>query len=202
MRRIYAAAATAIVIAIGLMTLAGLLTGYFGGLSSIALQIALVTTGLALLIGVLNLLNVHIRRVLGRQRGALYSLVLLISFLLVIALWLLGEDDANRVLVQDAQRSVEAALAALLVFALVYGAYRLMRQRVTWAAVLFTAALLIVLVGALPIEGLGILAGVRDWMLQVPASAGARGLSRGLLFRRDGLLVASAMQEGLMRVRG
>ncbi|MBL8145067.1 MAG: hypothetical protein JNL34_01665 [Anaerolineae bacterium] len=180
MRRIYAAAATAIVIAIGLMTLAGLLTGYFGGLSSIALQIALVTTGLALLIGVLNLLNVHIRRVLGRQRGALYSLVLLISFLLVIALWLLGEDDANRVLVQDAQRSVEAALAALLVFALVYGAYRLMRQRVTWAAVLFTAALLIVLVGALPIEGLGILAGVRDWMLQVPASAGARGLLIGI----------------------
>ena len=180
MRRIYAAAATAIVIAIGLMTLAGLLTGYFGGLSSIALQIALVTTGLALLIGVLNLLNVHIRRVLGRQRGALYSLVLLISFLLVIALWLLGEDDANRVLVQDAQRSVEAALAALLVFALVYGAYRLMRQRVTWAAVLFTAALLIVLVGALPFEGLGILAGVRDWMLQVPASAGARGLLIGI----------------------
>ena len=180
MRRIYAAAATAIVIAIGLMTLAGLLTGYFGGLSSIALQIALVTTGLALLIGVLNLLNVHIRRVLGRQRGALYSLVLLISFLLVIALWLLGEDDANRVLVQDAQRSVEAALAALLVFALVYGAYRLMRQRVTWAAVLFTAAWLIVLVGALPIEGLGILAGVRDWMLQVPASAGARGLLIGI----------------------
>jgi hypothetical protein len=168
------------VIAIGLMTLAGLLTGYFGGLSSIALQIALVTTGLALLIGVLNLLNVHIRRVLGRQREALYSLVLLISFLLVIALWLLGEDDANRVLVQDAQRSVEAALAALLVFALVYGAYRLMRQRVTWAAVLFTAALLIVLVGALPIEGLGILAGVRDWMLQVPASAGARGLLIGI----------------------
>ncbi|MBL8145051.1 MAG: hypothetical protein JNL34_01585 [Anaerolineae bacterium] len=180
MRRLYAVTATAIVIAVGLMTLVGLLTGFFGGLSSLALQIALVTTGLTLLIGVLNLLNVHIRRVLGRQRGALYSLVLLISFLLVIALWLLGEDDANRALVQDAQRSVEAALAALLVFALVYGAYRLMRQRVTWAAVLFTAALLIVLVGALPFEGLGILAGVRDWMLQVPASAGARGLLIGI----------------------
>ena len=44
-----------------------------------------------------------------------------------------------------------------------------------------------------------------EWHLYVqdsPASAGARGLSRGLLFRRDGLLVASAMQEGLMRVRG
>ena len=70
--------------------------------------------------------------------------------------------------------------AALLVFALVYGAYRLMRQRVTWAALLFTIALLVVLVGALPFEGLGILADVRTWMLQIPASAGARGLLIGI----------------------
>lgn len=180
MRRLYATAATAIVIAIGLLTLVGLLTGYLGGLSSLALQVALVTAGIALLIGVLNLLNVHLRRVLGRQRGALYSLVLLISFLLVIALWLLGGDSANLLLVQDVQRSVEAALAALLVFALVYGAYRLMRQRVTWAAILFTVALLVVLVGALPLEGFGLLADVRAWMLQVPASAGARGLLIGI----------------------
>lgn len=180
MRRLYAAAATAIVIAIGLLTLVGLLTGFFGGLSSLALQIALVTAGIALLIGVLNLLNVHTRRVLGRQRGALYSFVLLISLLLVIALWLLGDDTANLVLIQDVQRSVEAALAALLVFALVYGAYRLMRQRVTWAAILFTVALLVVLVGALPLEGFGILADVRAWILQVPASAGARGLLIGI----------------------
>lgn len=180
MRRLYAAAATAIVLAFGLLTLVGLLTGVFGGLSSLALQVALLTAGIALLIGVINLLNVHTRRVLGRQRGALYSLVLLISFLLVIALWLLGEDAASLVLIQDVQRSVEAALAALLVFALVYGAYRLMRQRVTWAAVLFTAALLIVLVGALPFEGMGVLADVRRWMLQVPASAGARGLLIGI----------------------
>lgn len=180
MRRLYATAATAIVIAIGLLTLVGLLTGYLGGLSSLALQVALVTAGIALLIGVLNLLNVHLRRVLGRQRGALYSLVLLISFLLVIAIWLLGGDSANLLLVQDVQRSVEAALAALLVFALVYGAYRLMRQRVTWAAILFTVALLVVLVGALPFEGFGLLADVRAWMLQVPVSAGARGLLIGI----------------------
>ena len=180
MRRITAIAATVIVLAMGLLTLTGLLTGVFGGLAGLALQIALVTAGLALLIGVLNLLNVHTRRVLGRQRGALYSLVLLISFLLVIAVWLLGADNAQLVLVQDVQRSAEAALAALLVFALVYGAYRLMRQRVTWAAILFTVALLVVLIGALPFEGFGAMDSVRAWMLEVPASAGARGLLIGI----------------------
>jgi acyl-CoA thioesterase II len=43
-----------------------------------------------------------------------------------------------------------------------------------------------------------------DWLLYVidsPVSAGARGFSRGTLFTRDGQLVASVAQEGLMRPR-
>ncbi len=42
-----------------------------------------------------------------------------------------------------------------------------------------------------------------DWLLYVtdsPAAAGARGLNRGRIFRRDGTLVASVAQEGLMRL--
>jgi acyl-CoA thioesterase II len=41
-----------------------------------------------------------------------------------------------------------------------------------------------------------------DWLLFVqdsPSASGARGLNRGLIYRRDGALVASAAQEGLMR---
>ena len=41
-----------------------------------------------------------------------------------------------------------------------------------------------------------------EWLLFVqesPNASGARGLTRGLLFSRDGRLVASAAQEGLMR---
>ena len=43
-----------------------------------------------------------------------------------------------------------------------------------------------------------------EWLLyaiESPGAVGARGLSRGLLFRRDGTLVAAMAQEGLMRVR-
>jgi acyl-CoA thioesterase-2 len=43
-----------------------------------------------------------------------------------------------------------------------------------------------------------------DWLLYVqdsPSASGARGLSRGLIYTRDGRLVASVAQEGLMRVR-
>lgn len=43
-----------------------------------------------------------------------------------------------------------------------------------------------------------------DWILYAsdsPSSSGARGLNRGLLYARDGTLIASAVQEGLIRVR-
>jgi acyl-CoA thioesterase-2 len=43
-----------------------------------------------------------------------------------------------------------------------------------------------------------------EWLLYVvesPSASGARGLVRGQLYRRDGVLVASVAQEGLMRDR-
>ncbi len=45
---------------------------------------------------------------------------------------------------------------------------------------------------------------VDDWLLysmDAPAAAGARGFARGSLYTRDGTLVASTVQEGLLRVR-
>ena len=42
-----------------------------------------------------------------------------------------------------------------------------------------------------------------EWLLYVqesPAAAGARGFARGTIFSRDGDLVASVAQEGLMRL--
>jgi acyl-CoA thioesterase-2 len=44
---------------------------------------------------------------------------------------------------------------------------------------------------------------VDDWLLYTidsPSASGARGFARGSVFARDGRLVASAAQEGLIRV--
>ena len=43
-----------------------------------------------------------------------------------------------------------------------------------------------------------------EWLLYVqdsPSASGGRGLNRGLIYRRDGVLAASVAQEGLIRVR-
>ena len=41
-----------------------------------------------------------------------------------------------------------------------------------------------------------------EWLLyhqRSPVAHGARGLAEGFLYRRDGVLVVTVMQEGLMR---
>ena len=43
-----------------------------------------------------------------------------------------------------------------------------------------------------------------DWLLyaqESPTMSGSRGFARGLIYRRDGVLVASVAQEGLVRIR-
>jgi acyl-CoA thioesterase-2 len=45
---------------------------------------------------------------------------------------------------------------------------------------------------------------VDQWLLysfDSPSASGARGFARGQFFTRDGMLVASTAQEGLVRVR-
>jgi hypothetical protein len=180
MGRLLALLATVIALTTGLVTVFGLVSGAFPLLTNLLLQFAVITVGLAILIGIINLLSVHVRRIAGRQRGWVYSFVLVASTLVVIGLWLAGADRENRLVLEAVQVSIESSLAALVLFALVYGAYRLMRQRVTWHAVVFTAALLIMLLGALPLAEAGLLTEVRAWLLAVPVSAGARGILLGI----------------------
>jgi hypothetical protein len=78
------------------------------------------------------------------------------------------------------QVAIESSLAGLLLFALVYGAYRTLRKRVSGWGLLFMIALLVVLAGALPLANLAPVAALRDWLMSVPVSAGARGILLGI----------------------
>ncbi len=181
-RRLGTTVATAIAIGVGLLSIWGLLSGsgVVFNITNVMLQLVVITVAVTILIGILNLFGVHIRRITRRSGGWVYSIALVISAAAVLILWLLGERETNNMLLETVQVSVESALAGLVVFALVYGAYRLMRRRVTWSAVLFTVVLLIVLLGALPLPQAGLLRQARDWLMAVPVSAGARGILLGI----------------------
>lgn len=192
--RLGAALGSTIALLTGVLTLIGLLvnpdifTPIFGSSSSQAIAailalparvfIAVVTTTIAVtvLIGIVNLLIVHLERVVRRQSGMIYSLVLVVSFVASLSLAILGHPLAE-VLLEDGQVAIESALAGLIFFALVYGAYRTLARRVTWARILFVVSILIVLIGALPIVEI---TNISQQLWAIPVNAGARAILLGI----------------------
>lgn len=182
MRRIFATLSTAVAMGFGLFMLWGLVAGS-GLVNSYAnniLKLVLPTVAIGVLIGILNLLGVHFGRIRRRERQWGYSFIVIVAAAAVIILWLLNVDDVNRLLLEDVQVAIESALAGLVLFALVYGAYRIMSRRVSWGNFLFILSLLVILIGALPLRETAFIADVRAWLLAVPVSAGARGILLGI----------------------
>jgi hypothetical protein len=184
---------SALAIGLGLFIVVGLLLGSGVGtlhifnvnvnpytITNFLIQITMYTVAVTILLGILNLFVVHLRRIARRSGGWVYSIALIVSAAAVLILWIAGQDATNSMLIETVQVSVESALSGLVVFALVYGAYRLMRRRVTWSGMLFTVVLLVILLGALPLPQAALLTAIRSWLLAVPVSAGARGILLGI----------------------
>lgn len=185
--------ATVVVISSGIVMLIGLASkpGTMPAeLAHVTLQVVSVTAAIAVFTGLLNLLTVHLTRFIGAEHGWPYSVITLISAIFVIVLRILdrveiwpddmeGEQVSPR-LFEAVQVSLESALAALLVFFLVFAAYRLMRREVTPWHLIFTMSVMIVLLGWIPLKNTEVLADLRNWLVEVPVSAGARGLLIGV----------------------
>lgn len=136
----------------------------------------------ALILGVLNLMLVHLRR--AAQSG--YSIVLLASMLLVFALAIadgLGLTDGGvGAVFLYILTPLEAALASLLAFFLLFAGVRMLRRRRTVWSVLFLVSAIILLLGQSALPGpLGaLLVPVRDLINEIVVSAGMRGILIGV----------------------
>ncbi len=161
--------------------------------SSLLIQLVTVIGALALILGIINLLVVHVHKLSSGING-LYSFVTLLAAVLVVAVHIAdragvfktleptgGTGDFVSLTVMDAvQVAIESALAGLLTFFLVYAAFRLLRKRLSGWNVLFLAALILVLIGYIPISNVTGLSDIRDWLLRVPVTAGTRGILIGV----------------------
>ncbi len=184
----------ALTISVGFITLFGLLIGDGMGLLStlvtglgirtitvdFLLPIVTITLALTVLIGIVNLTAVHSRRVIARQPGFAYSILMLGSFVFVILAHLLNRQDVRTMLLEDVQLSIESALAGLLLFALVYGGATLTRRRPNLSSLVFVFVVLIVLIGAIPLSQTQAVRDLSEWLNRVPANAGARGILIGI----------------------
>jgi hypothetical protein len=154
------------------------------------LQMASITIALAVIIGILNLVIVHLRRLFGRQGGAFYSFITILSAIFVTIVHVLDETDTwqgdlegkrlGSVVFDTLQISIESALAGLIAFFLVYAAYRMMNKRFNWVSATFLTAVVIVLLGWLPLKDVTSFSDAREWLLQYPVLAGSRGMLIGI----------------------
>jgi hypothetical protein len=152
---------------------------------------AVVLGGLAVLIGVLNLILVHFRRIQGKAKGTIYSLVTVVA---AVGTFVVGaleglragsptlyqEGSLTYTLFTGILAASQAALAGLVMFFLVVGAVRMLKSKPNRWSILFLTVVVVMLVGWLPFGFLGFANAFRDWTISVPALAGARGILLGI----------------------
>jgi hypothetical protein len=151
-------------------------------LGRVLLEGVTILAAFALLLGVLNLLGTHARKVAQDRTGRGYSLTLCLALVITLAVGLFsGGGGALRWLFEYVYAPLQATLTALLAFFLVSAAYRAFRLRSGHAVILVIASLLMLL-AQLPFAGAlsPYLPAVRDWMLAVPVTAAMRGILLGV----------------------
>jgi hypothetical protein len=172
---------TTVAVITGLATLIGLLL--MPELGNLLLEWAAFLAAVALVLGILNLLSIHLRRT---AKGNIYSLILVVAMLTIFGLALtdaLGFTDGG---VNQAftlvQVPLEAALASLLAFFLLFAGIRLwQRQRSGWSVLfLLTVLLLLISQSPLPAAVERVVEPVRSFIYAVVVTAGVRGFLLGV----------------------
>jgi hypothetical protein len=177
----------AIAIGSGLVVLLGyFLPGlpYLSDVRNLFLDWAVVLFAVALWVGVFNLTWVHWRKVRVRQPGAAYSVILLISFLITIAVLLIFRPDSPAAvwLFDAIIVPAEASLMALLAVVLVYMVARMFSRQLDLYKLIFVGTILFLMFTVFSLPGLEI-PGVRElrsWLVHVWSMAGARGILLGV----------------------
>ena len=182
---------TAIAIASGVLVLAGyFFTQKADGQASLLTYIrlallswAIILAGFAVFIGLINLFQVHFKKIQQKQKGSFYSLLLVISLAATFLFGLVSPDQAQ-IVFNTVQKPVEKSLLALLAVTLTYAGIRLLRRRFNLLSVIFLVTALLILLGTSPLPFLGDIPGLSDWVrpfiTQVMAAAGARGILLGV----------------------
>lgn len=146
---------TAVAIAFGLLVLLGIFIPDLADFRNRILNWAMLLAAMALLLGLLNLLQVHYQRIRGREKP-LYSLVLIAAMLVTFIVTLLQGSDspAAEWIFNYLVVPVETSLMAVLAISLTLAAARTFQHRTDLMNLVFIGTLLLLLLGAGPLFGM------------------------------------------------
>jgi hypothetical protein len=183
---------TAFAIGVGIIVLAGYFIPSITDIRFILLRTGLVLAAVALLVGIINLLKVHFRKMGSESENSGYSLILVISLLATLAVgiidmvqtYLSGKPNFQMTnwVFTYIQMPIETSLLAVTAVSLTYAAASILRKRMDLFSITFFFVILLVLLGSfsIPPATLPFLRSIREWILRVPALGGSRGLLLGI----------------------
>jgi membrane-associated HD superfamily phosphohydrolase len=149
-----AVVSTALAIASGVIVLAGYFfvqtaNGQASLLTNLRLTLlnwAIILAGFAVFMGILNLFQVHFKKIQKKQKGSLYSLLLILSLVVTFLLGLIKPSQME-IVFTTVQLPVEASLMAMLAVTLTYASIRLLRRRFNLLSVIFLVTAVLILFG-------------------------------------------------------
>lgn len=152
----------------------------------LAVRWAAIVIAFALMLGLVNVVRVHLNRIRARQSGWSYSGILLIA-LFATLIWGIEGPASGRgqQIFAVWLRPLESTLFALLIFFMVTATFRAFRVR-NFETFLFIVAAILVLLGQatlvylLPPALSQSLVAIKDLIMDAPALAGARGILLGV----------------------
>lgn len=162
-----------------------------GALRNFFLQGAMIWAAVALIVGMTNLIAVHLRRI-RQNRHSGYSFVLLLSLLITLCVGiydilqthLTGAFNFQRLgwVFRYVQLPLETSLMAVLTVTLTYAAAQLLSRRLSLFSIVFIGVVLFLLIASIPLVAVyaPYLTDLRAWVLNVVTVAGTRGLLLGI----------------------
>ncbi|MDZ7844233.1 MAG: hypothetical protein U5K99_05485 [Anaerolineales bacterium] len=183
---------TAVAIGVGVVVLAGYFIPSLTEVRFILLRTGLVLAAVALLVGIINLLAVHFRKMGTNQTNSGYSLILVIALIATLVIgtvdmvqtYLIGRPNfqITNWVFTHIHLPIETSLMAVTTVSLIYAGAHILRKRLSIFSIIFFFVVLLVLLSSFSISTnyLPVFQSLRNWIIRIPALAGARGLLIGI----------------------
>jgi hypothetical protein len=174
-----------IAITVGILVLLGYFVPQLAYFQTLLLGWAMLMVAAAAIVGVLNLVFVHADKIRRREKGNIYSAILIIFLFgtFMLGLILPPGHQIMQLVLNGIILPIEAALMGILTITLLYAAVRLLRRRADFTSIVFilTAALILFGSATLPFgENIPVISNLAVWIKQVLAVGGARGILIGV----------------------
>ncbi len=177
---------TVVAMSVGLLVLADFFVNSdsINALGLYLIRTASIVAAFALVLGMVNVLTVHLGKISARHKGWGYSWVLLGAMFFTLGIGFVAGGPGSSWMQQLFEMvlfPLEATLFSLLAFFSIIAAYRAFRVK-SLETGLFVTFGVIVLLGQVPVGARlwDQLPVIKDWVLEVPALAGARGILLGV----------------------